>query len=638
MVIRWIYKNKYIEERVRVIIHRLQISLSVLGIFFYGSEVIAMKIVEKTRPGFCFERSDGVKRYVESSGIYFTPAIATHYKQGITKLYGNARFYFWKAQNSKQQGSLSMKEQTEVIKTAAALKYKWMMGIACNLYAQTISCKSTLQSLLDNGSIARATLELPKSVDICVVKNLYEKFNPQVTALTCRSTDAMMRLLTFSLQQEERQDSFLLIPGYNPDDIVLIKRDFDDAVDSEVAGCVFPWIIQQPGKESLQVLDQKFIAGEVAKVQGRAKSSKLPQDFNARAFKISRDGSLLLGFCDNQLGDIDTLVCFDRNVVKNFEFKKVMKLTPGILTKCHKVAVQQCSIKHKIESVCGSAYGALFDIQTSFVLHPYERFAAYIGTDHAIHFINLSTKKIDKLQHSDGACAVAWHPQGDSIAWVTASGKLCIHYFSNTARDTSWSFGHVWHSLQWNFDGSKVLLMANEAIYIVDTVTGEFVRPFTGEEQIAQAVLSDDSTKLCIVTAHGEMSLWDVEKQACLAMIPLGSVIKVMHIILSPDAKYVCMCGEENGVIKVYRWNVGSSLLDVYHTINKSDLLGLSSSMESGVPLLEKISLPQMLLFVAIATAEYGKKIDISKNSFLVSQFQQFDPFLKKYLKNRIIV
>lgn len=517
---------------------------------------------------------------------------------------------------------LTLQDRQEIIKAAEHYNFDWILRTACDSYAQSLTSDTVMQSLFKDNAFAQAALEISPGAQSCIVKNLNGSFKKVLERLFLVSQRTAHRLYTLSPDRKERQDTVIMQTGSS--DVLCIRRDFFRNQ------AVIPLIAMGLDNKYTHELDQSRMAAYVEKAQQQAATKNKCTYFDGRAYLLSQDGSFILGFTGNDQHDIDTIALLNRTPDENFECVKAFHLESGILA--HRY------ILDKHESVKNIPLcTVLYDIQKSFAIHPYERVAAYIDDKHTTHLIDFTTGQVRPLCMDGNALAIAWSPNGNLIASSTTDGRLRIRSYPDNLVVKVWNYGNPIHKILWSGDGSKILLMNDKTIGLINVDFGFFLSSYNSNQQIIQATLSDDATRILLATEDGTIHFWDGLSADCIHTLTLDNA-KVIALQLSPDACHASITCEQNGNVILYLWHIQTGVCVSYNEISENSFSALCGQLISGRASLEKLSLPQMILAVAAAKSQERNLFSLSSSHYLASHLAALVPELKKIIEGKIFV
>jgi len=585
---------------------------------------------KESRRRFSYNRPDGTSRTVEQISLALNPdQYALQYQHGMslirTLMEGKKSAFAIRTRMSQ----LSLQDQQEIIKTTGNCRLDWMFGIACESYADTIARDEVMQFLFDDSNAAQTACQMGPRAERNLASKLYETFKGQIDRLAFVSQRAGHRLYNLSVDARNCQDAFIMLPALS-DEIVCIQRDFTGKSCCPAQSVLLPLLVSSSRNRGFQVFDPIMLSHFIEQARQPGDPETKTRYFDGRAFQISHDGSFMLGFAGIRLHDIDTIILFDRTPDNKFEPLKAISLSHGILTRLYAL--------DKHETIKGIPLCAvLYDIQTSFAIRPYERMAACIDITGNIELINLNSGFISQLTTGGNALALGWSPDGKSIAWSTADGKLRIKRLDGDTIEKDCGSDCQIRKIQWSVDGSKILLVTPSYVELIRVANGSIVGRYGGDQAIVQATLSDDATKILIASADKIISFWDVPSRTCIQKTKLDNVY-ILEVQLSPDARFASFTCEQNGSALFYIWHLERNACVGYHDINETSLPILTAELSSGWPSCKTLSLPQMMLFVAACKTQGNKTFSVASTHYLAAQFAALAPHLKKSIESKIVI
>ena len=548
----------------------------------------------KSKHSFVYTRPDGTSRCVFSGPDTSTVQRAPQPKAGISFIHEAMRGGLTASAIEQRMCQIPLHDQQDIIKTAESADLKWLAAVACKAYAQTIARDEVMQSLFASSDAAQAALEMGLSSGTSIAQQLNETFKEQIDRLALVSGRQEHRLYNVSVYPGQRQDAFIMQPSFS-DDVVSIQRDYRGNRGHCDASFIAPLVVHNSSSQMNQLLDQDNILCCLQRANKPHNTSAMAGYFDGRIFKLSRDGSWMLGLCATGKHDLDTLVLFGRTADNKFKSVKAVNLDHGILTQLH--------ILDKHEVVKGIALcGVFYDVQTSFAIRPNVHEVAYIDTRHNVCIIDLATGQISQVTTEGNVLALAWSPDGNSLAFSTSTGKLIVRIGHGVTFEKDWGSHYQIHKLQWSSDGSQILLMTDSCVELIRRSDGNTIGRYGESQAIVQATLSDDATKILIASADKTISLWDVPSRACIWSNKLVNA-HVIAVQLSPDSRYASMTAEQNGTVGLFVWDIQHNSCVKYNKINEINLSELTARLKSGWPSYKTLSLPQMMLFLAAAKA-----------------------------------
>ena len=582
------------------------------------------------RRRFSYSRPDGISRTVEQMSLApNSDQYAVQYQHGMSLIHMLMEGKTTVSAIRTRMSQLSLQDQQEIIKTTGNCRLDWMFGIACDSYAGTIARDDVMQFLFDDSNAAQTALQMGPRADRYLASKLHETFKGQIDRLAFVSQRGGHRLYNLSVDAHKCQDAFIMLPALS-DDIVCIQRDFTGKSCCPAQSVVLPLLVSSSRNRGFQVFDPVMLSHFIEQARQPGDPATKSRYFDGRAYQISHDGSFMLGFAETRLHDIDTIILFDRTPDNKFEPLKAISLSHGILTRLYAL--------DKHETVKGIPLCAvLYDIQTSFAIRPYERMAACIDTMGNIQLINLNSGFISQLTTGGNALALGWSPDGKSIAWSTADGKLRIKRLDGGTIEKDCGSDHQIRKIQWGVDGSKILLVTPSYVELIRVADGSIVGRYGAAQAIVQATLSDDATKILIASADKNISFWDVSSHACIQKAKLDNAY-IIEIQLSPDGRYASFTCEQKGSAVFYIWHLEHNMCVEYHDINETSLPMITAELRSGWPSCKMLSLPQMMLFVATCKAQGNKTFSVARTHYLTAQFAALAPHLKKSIESKIVI
>ena len=601
---------------------QMQSSLFFSVIIIIGScsimDGMERKVETKDRPKLHIVRNSALSRAVES------------HQQGSALIYSMTHNEANTSDLKNKICQCSLEEQQAIIKASEFYGDDSLFQAACESYATTLAADKVITSLFADSERAQAALDMGDYVNSSVVKKLNELF--PINAHFLPSQNSIHRLYNLSIDIKERQDEFI-IPTTSSDDVVCLQRCFSLTSDFCVKKGVLPLFVRSLRNKLCYLLDQEVISECMVKASPENSAEAKTIYFDGRTYQLSADGSLMLGFTGRSKHDIDTIVMFKRSTGYIFEPLKAIYLDKGILA-CRYPIDKKQSLKGI--PLCAM----LYDIQTSFAIHPSQQKAAYIDTTHNMYILDLDTQESSQIATKGNALAVAWSQDGDSIAWSTSDGGVFVGMVANGGvkrLNYSLVLCRPVRKIQWSADGSKILLVSEISVDLLDVNKG-LLHCYDDSQNIMQAVLSDDATHMVVVSTTGLISFVDLSTFAAEHTYALDDA-NVMGVQLSPDSRYISISCEQHGSVALYVWDIDHNTCIKYNGTDESSFFMVSAQLKSGWPSTKTISLPQMMLLVAAAKAQKDKtQFSVSRTHCLAAHLAAFAPHLKKVLEGKIVI
>lgn len=172
-----------------------------------------------------------------------------------------------------------------------------------------------------------------------------------------------------------------------------------------------------------------------------------------------------------------------------------------------------------------------------------------------------------ELQRSLGQAAnaitqVAIHPTSQQVA-VSEGQTVKVWNFSTGELQSRGSYRHAVKQLQFNSDGSQLLVGDGRSIAQVQVKGHRILKTFAPRVEIATMSLTADDRHLAIATAQGAVQIWNVATGKLQQMLPglaaatsRGATIEMARLLFSPNGEYIALVGKA-GQIQVVQLQTG---------------------------------------------------------------------------------